>query len=272
MPTNDIKLIVMDMDGTLLNSDQEISQANVAALKRAREMGVRLAICSGRTYGDTMCYLAASGLGDCAVLSLNGAYCLLGGEQVAYEEHELPPDTARACVELLAFMRVDFGCYWHNQIAYVMEDADAGAWSKLKPSPYAAKRMYGLEKVASLEGANKIVCVNPNPARLADVRARLEALGGMTVTSSWFNNLEIVPVGVNKGAAVCGLAERLGLSLSQVMACGDNDNDLTMIECAGLGVAMGNATDAIKTAARFVRATNDEDGVARAIECFVLHS
>ena len=92
----------------------------------------------------------------------------------------------------------------------------------------------------------------------------------MEITSSIPNNLEINARGVTKGRGLLVLAETLGLSRSQVMACGDSGNDLTMIQNAGLGVAMANATPEVLAAADFVTASNNEDGVAKAIERFVL--
>ena len=87
-----IRLIAMDMDGTLLNSRQELSAGNVAALRAAEEKGVKLAICSGRLPGDIAAFAVESGLTDCALLSLNGAYCLGGPGKAAFANHVLDRD------------------------------------------------------------------------------------------------------------------------------------------------------------------------------------
>ena len=101
-------------------------------------------------------------------------------------------------------------------------------------------------------------------------RRRLETLPGLEITSSWADNYELMPQGVSKGRAVKELAEKMGIGPDQVMTVGDFDNDLSMIEYAGYGTAMGNATPKVKAAAKYVTLTNDEDGVAAAIRKYVL--
>ena len=103
-----------------------------------------------------------------------------------------------------------------------------------------------------------------------EARRRLEALDLFEITSSVSNNLELNAKGVNKGKALLALGELLGLGRGQIMACGDAGNDLEMLRAVGLGVAMGNAEPDIKAAASWVSATNEEDGVALAVEKFVL--
>ena len=98
------------------------------------------------------------------------------------------------------------------------------------------------------------------------MRSAMEKIDGLEINSSWWDNLEMLEAGVHKGAAVRALAERLNLPMEQVMAIGDNENDLSMFEVAGLSVAMGNGTDRAKESADWVTLTNEEDGVAHAIE------
>jgi len=90
------------------------------------------------------------------------------------------------------------------------------------------------------------------------------------LSKSWRDNLEVMDKGVSKGSAVKLLCERLGINSDEVMAIGDNENDLSMIKFAGVGVAMGNAEDMVKEQADFITSSNDEDGVALAIEKYVL--
>ena len=97
-----------------------------------------------------------------------------------------------------------------------------------------------------------------------------QPMGGFSIVSSESNNLEISDEGATKGLALLELGRMLGLEKSQVMACGDSENDLPMLETVGLGVAMGNAPRFIQEKAAAVTATNDEDGVALALEKYVL--
>ena len=96
------------------------------------------------------------------------------------------------------------------------------------------------------------------------------AAGPTEITTSLDSNLEINAPGVTKGSALLALAKHLGLARSQLMAMGDSGNDLAMLQAAGLGVAMGNATEEVKAAADAVSADNNHDGVAVAIEKYVL--
>ena len=100
----------------------------------------------------------------------------------------------------------------------------------------------------------------------ARARRALQERGDVIVSSSLDNNLEINAPGATKGEAILRLAKHLGLSREQTMGFGDGENDMTMIHMAGIGVAMGNAVEALKAEADYVTVTNDEDGVADAIE------
>lgn len=273
MNTYDIRLIAMDMDGTLLNSRQEISEGNVRALRMARERGVHIALCSGRCCGDNRSFAEHYGLGDVAILSLNGAYCLLPGQSEPYESHAFTPDALAQCLALLKVLGNDYGCFSANRIVYVFssERSQLNQWVGRLWTKHAPECLYGADALGQLQTVNKFIYVDNDPAHLEESRERFRRIDGLNVTSSWYNNLEIMPVGADKGAAVRGLAKRLGIPLEQVMTFGDNDNDLGMIECAGLGVAMANANERVKSAAKYVTLTNDEDGVADAVSRFVLN-
>lgn len=100
-------------------------------------------------------------------------------------------------------------------------------------------------------------------------KAALDARGDVIVTSSFSNNLEINGLGATKGEAIARLADYLGLAHGQTMGFGDGDNDMTMMTMSGIGVAMGNAVDSLKEKADYVTVSNDEDGVAAALEHFL---
>ena len=110
----------------------------------------------------------------------------------------------------------------------------------------------------------------PDPAEKERVRRRLEKVKGITITSSVPYNIEIGGGTTSKAEALSHLMMKLGVTPAELMACGDSPNDLAMIRMAGLGVVVDNASDAMKREADFVTASNDEDGVAKAIERFVL--
>ncbi|MDD3411738.1 MAG: HAD-IIB family hydrolase, partial [Eubacteriales bacterium] len=146
-------------------------------------------------------------------------------------------------------------------------------WGSHQRRPHSAEYCFGDEAMNRYkdEGVCKIVYIDlPRHPRIEELRARLSALNGLDVTSSWENNLELMPAGVGKGPAVSELAQRLGIKREQVMCLGDYDNDLSMIEYAGVGVAMENGSDRVKRAAAWIAPSNQECGVAQAIRRFAL--
>ncbi|MDD3336882.1 MAG: Cof-type HAD-IIB family hydrolase [Eubacteriales bacterium] len=271
----DIRLIAMDMDGTLLNSEQKLSDGNREALLTAAKLGVKLAICSGRMPGDSGLFALEHGLTECAILSLNGGYCMTSPMGKAFANHTMAGTAARQCIALLKEADVSFACFLQNRIWIFPSTRQKRRlmWGGGRgPKPGAPEYYYDWESLWSVfdEGVNKLVCVEDEPSLLAALREKLQAIDAVDVTSSWPNNLELMPKGLGKGHAVKELAEMYRLLPEQVMAIGDYDNDLSMITYAGYGVAMGNASPAICAAASYRTLTNDQDGVAAAIRRFVL--
>ena len=110
----------------------------------------------------------------------------------------------------------------------------------------------------------------PTPALRQEVWQRLEALGGLVLTSSIPDNIEVNAQGADKGSALRALAERLGIPREKVMALGDNGNDVTMLQYAGVSVAMGDGSPEAKAAARFLTAPHDQNGLAQAVRQYAL--
>lgn len=276
MNHDEIRLIAMDMDGTLLDADQRLSQENITALKDAAKAGIHIAICSGRLAGDSGLFTLDAGLSTCHIISLNGAYCLESPFGKAYATHFINGQALQACLQILSEYEIAYACYW-PQGAVVMESGGAWKiknWGAHKNRPGAPEYAYGREALdlAIPQGICKVVYMEErSPELLLEIKGRLESIQGLDVTSSWENNLELMPAGINKGAAVKELAERLGISAASVMVIGDYDNDLPMLEYAGVGVAMGNASQAVKDAARYVTLSNGEHGVAHAIRKWALN-
>lgn len=275
MNTNDIRLIAMDMDGTLLNERQEISPANLQALREAVDKGIDIAICSGRLSGDSALFALDAGLSSCRILSLNGAYCLDAPLGEAYVTHTMPAEAFDACAGILDEYDVSYACFWQNKIAVLdsSQSEQVRNWATQRGREGSPEYFYGKEArdKAAQEGICKIVYIEQTDAgRIAEIRARLTRIAGIDITSSWPDNLEIMPEGINKGLAVRELAQRLGLTAAQVMTIGDYDNDLSMIAYAGCGVAMANATENVKRAAKYITLSNAEDGVAEAIRRYAL--
>ena len=265
-----IRLIAIDLDGTLLNSNKEISSYNLAVLRRAVAAGILVAISSGRRYADVMTFSERIAPGQPVICSNGAMACTHDPFDVVYCEC-LSKEKLRAVVNVLEKET----CYYHVYCddGSVMESrtGNPGKQRKLNCYDYIGQVLSADEMPKYVgDGALKVVCFTPDTEKLRRIRAAMEAVGGLEINSSWWDNLEMLAGGVHKGAALHALADKLNIPIEQTMAIGDNENDLSMLHAAGVSVAMGNASYAIKAQVDYVTATNDEDGVGRAIEKLAL--
>ena len=177
-------------------------------------------------------------------------------------------------MEILCRARFPFGCFAQNRLAIFEGDfpVEGEFWGTYTRGRFAPQYLYGMAGLCALkaQGVNKLLCMAQDEAKLERVRQELAALPGLDVTSSWSMNLELMPAGVDKGMAVAALAQRLGIGPVRVMALGDYDNDVSMLSYAGVSVAMANASEQARAAARYRTLSNDQDGVAYAIRRYAL--
>lgn len=271
-----IKLIVMDMDGTLLDDDHAtIPARNIAALRRARERGIKLALASGRTW--SILEDAAEQLGglDYAILA-NGAAIrdVESGEHIY--ENGIPNPQAKALIRALEGEEVIFEVYCHGKNYIRPRDVDHLEDALLSPkfAEVYLKRGVRLAEdlTEALEGRpmEKINLFYAPPEKRERLRELARATGPVEISQALERNMEFNFGGVSKGTALQALAERLGLAQSEVMAFGDAGNDLTMLRWAGWSFAMGNAMEEAKAAAKYQTASNHEAGVGQAVEKYIL--
>ncbi|GHV26270.1 hydrolase [Clostridia bacterium] len=267
---HDIRLIVTDLDGTLISDEDSVSEANLRALHDAYEVGVQVALCSGRSPKDVSEIALAAGLDDAAIIALNGAVSLDRPLGEILEDHRISSVSARTCLEILLPQSGDLVAYKGEQKSEItLSSRPRGSrfFQKASQDETSKQMFYAL----AVDGLNKLFYSEmDHPERLRAVRKKLMLVPGIDITSSWFTNIEIMPTGVNKGNAVRAMANRMGINLDQVIAFGDNDNDASMLSLVGYGVAMGNATDAARSAARYTTDSSVGNGVAKAIERFIL--
>ncbi|SFN55928.1 hypothetical protein SAMN05216516_11086 [Izhakiella capsodis] len=267
-----IKLIAIDMDGTLLNPQHEISEGVKAAITAAKSQGIIVVLATGRPYVGIERYLTELDLkreGQYAI-SYNGAlvHRTLDGELVS--EVSLGFDDYLYFEKLARDLGVHFQAL--DKTALYTPNKDISEFtiheSYLTGIPVRYRSVEEMDKQLTFP---KVMMIDP-PELLDAAIARLPqaARDNYTLMKSAPYYLEILNKQVNKGYGVRMLAGLLGISSEDVMAIGDQENDIAMIEYAGVGVAMGNAIDSVKSAARFVTRTNREDGVAYAIERFAL--
>jgi Cof subfamily protein (haloacid dehalogenase superfamily) len=285
-----IRLIALDLDGTLLNSRGELSAGNRAAIDGARARGVAVALVTGRRFRDARPLALELGL-DVPVIAHNGALTKHAHSLETVSATLMPVEAARAVVRvgrahgadaLVSDDHVGAGLLVYDHIspgATALEKYIA--WSRRVVGEDAAA---AIRRVPSLEDyldhdplhiAFSGGCVSME--RLAEVmRAELGESVRLLLTlypKMDFALLDILNPEASKGAGLAAVAAEQGLRREEVMAVGDNFNDLEMLEWAGTGVVMANADASLRERGRFhTTAANDEDGVARAIERFVLQN
>jgi Cof subfamily protein (haloacid dehalogenase superfamily) len=282
---NDIKIIALDLDGTLLDSQKRLSEANRAALEEAAAKGVHIVPTTGRFFG--MMPQAVRDLPFVRyAITINGAQVYDRETDTAIVREEIPLDMALDIISLLDGYDVIYDCYRSNW-GWMTESLQAKAedyatdahYLKMvrefrKPVPDLKEY---LKSTAAEGDVQKVMLFARNtPGSESVTKAITEAVSerfpSIKTTSSTWNNLELNIATAHKGNSLKRFAEHLGYTLDNCMALGDGTNDLSMIEAAGLGVAMSNAHTLVLAAADHVTVSNDEDGVAKAIRDFVLPS
>ena len=262
-----IRLIAIDMDDTLLDETQQVTGRTRQAIQQAMDAGVAVAIATGRMFRSALPFARDLGI-RLPLITYNGAMIreLDSGRTLFHR----PIGTELA--QELADLFQQQGWYLQKYVddrLYVAElDENAkfyADYARVEAIPL------GDEFFRMTEAPTKMLSMG-NPAELEMIRSTVADRYGdrLYLASSKKRYLEMVDVLVNKGEAVAFLAEQLGIAQEEVMAIGDSMNDLDMIEYAGCGVAMGNANPAVQAAADFVTEPNTADGVAVAIEKFVL--
>ena len=274
---NDIRLICLDMDGTLLDDDHAtVPPRNVAALRAASEQGAAVAIASGRAWSLLRAVDAQIGVTRYAVLS-NGAAVLdvAAGEWI----YRRPMDQAarRTIITLLLDWGLPFEVYCEGE-NYIQSDRveQVVSWAL---SPEFAQVLRTVSQFpddlnAALDGkaVEKIHIFHVPPQKRQELLDAVAACGCLDVTSSFGENMELTATGVNKGSAVQALCAKLGLGPEQVMAFGDAGNDLELLSWASWSFAMDNGSDEAKAAARYTTGTNREGGVGMAVEQYLLNT
>ena len=269
-----VRLIALDMDGTLLKSDHRtISERNIEAIRRADRAGIRVCICTGRMLEDASEFIHRLKL-PCSVIAGNGTRVSDGPlpeGKILLRRRFFPQDAHRVTDLLLPY----------GLTINALEDGRVSTYSPDGMQSYhlvrrgVVKGCYGEAAIRSAaeRGVMKFyVAADSSSGSKADARiqkARAELrreLPHLQITSSAPGNLEIMPAGANKGTALAYMAQQLGLSSQEVMAMGDAQNDLSMLRYAYHSVAMANACGEVKAVCRYQTLSNDACGVAAMIE------
>ncbi|MCI7600103.1 MAG: Cof-type HAD-IIB family hydrolase [Megasphaera sp.] len=263
-----IKMITIDLDGTLLRSDGSVSDRTVRTLQAARDKGVVVAIATGRMYQTARPYGERLGLGDSPMLLFAGGLIeTLESKKILFQQ-VIPRETAQGLADLARQQ----GWQLQTYIDDVLRAARDDEWIRDYERITNSRAVICGDAFYQVQGdCNKLLSRGSHDELVAR-KALIEKAfpGRFNVLFSASTFLEIMPQGVDKGKGIRRLGELYGVGADEIMALGDSQNDLDMLKAAGVPVAMANAAEEVKAAAAYVTASNDDDGVAAAVEKFVL--
>ncbi|WP_058910700.1 sugar-phosphatase [Entomohabitans teleogrylli] len=268
-----IKLIAIDMDGTLLLPDHTISPAVKNAIAAARARGVTVVLTTGRPFAGVESYLKELEMVNDSdyCITYNGALVQKASDGSTVAQTALTYDDYR----YLEKLSHEVGSHFHALDRHTLYTANRDISYYTVHESYVATIPLVFCEAEKMDPATQFlkVMMIDEPAILDRAIARIppEVKEKYTVLKSAPYFLEILDKRVNKGTGVKSLADALNIEAHEVMAIGDQENDIAMLQYAGVGVAMGNAIDSVKQAADFITASNLEDGVAQAINQFALN-
>ncbi|MGK0552136.1 Cof-type HAD-IIB family hydrolase [Enterococcus faecalis] len=267
-----IKLIAIDLDGTLLNSQKEISERNRQALLAAKNAGIKVVICTGRPLAAINIYLEQLQLRDAGDYSItfNGGLVQKNDTGEVIEKALMPLSDVHDLYRLATELNIPLDILSDGLVLQLPTSKDYSSLYNVL-NKLLTFESFELAQLAQDRIYNKaVIAVEENylNERIKQIPSRFYDRFEIIKTRN--NLLEFMPKGITKAYGISLLARDLHIQPEEVMALGDEENDLPMIQYAGLGVAMANAIPAVKQVADQVTATNDQDGVAQAIETYVL--
>ena len=264
----DYKLIVTDMDGTLLGSDHEVTEENKKALKEALDKGINVTVATGRMYSSAKSHISFLN-SKVPIIACNGALIKDSiTNEVIYSNH-ISKDKSLKILDILEKYNVYYQYYSEDLLMCKKIDKDNKNLDKVKKLISNGVDLVFVpnltEFIISKDILKVVVIEDENIHILDEIKKELRKIEGLEITKSWFNNIEIMATGSDKGSAVKTLAKYLDIDRKNIIAFGDNYNDISMLEFSGMGVAMGNADEFVKSKADYITSINDEDGVAKAL-------
>ena len=271
------KLIAIDIDGTLLNTQSTITERNYSTLKKAISQGIIVALCTGRSY-----FMAQKVVGEfdfeLPLVLHNGAEIVNSSDGQMIEHWPLAQEVARQGVILMKQFSLEPIVYDFHEGKHKL------VYESINPTNEAYVRYMSTKESILHKTDDLISYIDHNPMQLVAIHQESIIRNAMPILKNhidanvftsgrlfnleyWF--LEVLQSGASKAAAVEHLAKLHNIDKKEIMAIGDNFNDLEMMEYAHLSIAMKNAPDEVKAVADFVTESNNDDGVAQAIERFV---
>lgn len=273
---HNIRMIGLDLDGTLLTDKKELTPRTREALVKAIQSGVTVLVATGRPWMGVPEELR-SFPGMSYALTSNGARVLDTRTNAVLIERLIEPGPAKKALEICGKYDTLQEIYFDGQ-GYAQADKiqlveryhkNPNMWEYMRKTRIPVDDIHALLEREN-RGLDKVQALFADMEERKKAWEELSREEDLELVGSLGYNIEINARGVNKGTALVELGRLLGIRREEIMACGDGDNDTVMLREAGFGVAMGNAEEETKDAADYITLTNEEEGVADAIEKFVL--
>lgn len=269
-----IKLIAADLDGTLLDADRGVSPETLRVITWIRSKGVMVVLATGRTYEGVRGIYDVLGL-DSPVITNNGGLIYDPATETVLAGNPLPSTVLRSLLEWLDERGLYYQFYtretiYTRHLRFLSEE-----WARKNATLPEQQRIRiellgdgPLPEALETELFYKLLVMDGSPDVIAEVRDHIDAIPELETTISIENGLDIMCAGINKGYGLKRLAEMLGILPEEIMALGDQENDIEMLQYAGVGVAMENAPIHVKEHADRIAPLHNEDGLAKFIESF----
>ncbi|WEG14659.1 Cof-type HAD-IIB family hydrolase [Pullulanibacillus sp. KACC 23026] len=264
------KMIVLDLDDTLLRDDLTISERTKQSLMDAQDAGVKVVLASGRPESGMLPIAEELRLKDYGsfILSFNGGNIINCRTGEVLFSSTLPVETVHELYDISRRENVWIHTYLGDKI--ITEDPNEYTDIEGKLTNLPIDVVDSFKEAVTAPVVKALMLREPDFLAGVEKKLQKEFDGCLSIMRSKPFFLEFTEVGVTKGTSLDKLIQKLGISRDEVIAIGDSNNDLSMIQFAGLGVAMGNATEEIKAHADFITDTNMNDGVAKVVESFIL--
>ncbi|MEW9502980.1 Cof-type HAD-IIB family hydrolase [Jeotgalibacillus marinus] len=281
-----MKVVAIDLDGTLLSEDLTIHEENVRAIREAQQQGSIISIATGRALFDAQNIIEKYGL-NCPIIASNGAQIYVDNKKI--DEQFMDPHITQPIIQWLNEENTYYQPYLSDKIVVsdrgihhleeelhevVKQDPSFNKdhfWESIKVTieQNGLQEVRGTIHPTDYDSIVKLMVVSPDTSKLKRAKEYFNQLGGCVVSSSGEFNLEIMSVGVDKGIGLHKLCDYYGTTVKNTVVIGDNLNDMPMFHVAGMGIAMGNAEEELIKIATFKTLSNNECGVAYAFNKYI---
>lgn len=268
----DYKLVAIDLDDTLLADDLKISSQTIDAIQKSVEKGVTITFATGRMYQSAVRYAREVEL-NVPIITYQGAFVKNVIDKEVIYERLLPLNISIDIITELKKKGKSIQIYLDDELYTDKDNHYAEEYSRISQVKYYVVDDL-IEQIKKSNNLPMKILIVDDPVEIKQLLNELTATYGeeINLTISKPKFLEISHKEATKGQAIKYLANKLGISLEQVIAIGDSYNDIDMIELAGLGVAMGNAHPEVKEIANYITKTNNDHGVAEVLNKFILNT